>query len=51
LRSEKEGGIKELRNKKTTGSDDVSGDVLKLLGEGGHRIMTQIINRIYENGE
>jgi hypothetical protein len=51
LRSEKKGGIKELRNKKTAGSDDVPGDVLKLLGEDGHRIMTQMINRIFENRE
>jgi hypothetical protein len=50
LRSEKERDIKEMRDKKTTGSDDVLGDVLKLLGEGGHR-MTQMINRIHETGE
>jgi len=46
LRSERERGIKEMRDKKTTGGDDVPGDVFGLLGEGGHRIMTQMIKRI-----
>jgi hypothetical protein len=35
-----------MRDKKATGDDDVPGDVLKLLGEGGLRITTQLINRI-----
>ena len=39
-----------MRNKKATG-DDVPGDVLKLLGEGGLKIMTKLINTIYETGE
>jgi hypothetical protein len=34
-----------------TGDDDVPGDVLKLLGEGGLKILTKIINTIYEIGE
>jgi hypothetical protein len=34
VRSEKERGIKQMRNKRTTGSDDVPEDVLKMLGEG-----------------
>jgi hypothetical protein len=34
-----EKAIKEMRNKKATGDDDVPGDVLKLLGEGGLKIM------------
>jgi hypothetical protein len=51
LRSEKERDLKEMRDKKTTGGDDIPGDVLKLLGEGGHRIMTQMFNRVYETGE
>jgi len=46
-----EKAIKEMRNKKATGDDDVSGDVLKLLGEGVLKIMTKLINSIYENGE
>ena len=33
LQSEVEKAIKEMRNKKATGDDDVPGDVLKLLGE------------------
>ena len=43
--------IKEIRNKKATGDDDVPGDVLKLLGEDGLKIMTKLINTIYEAGE
>jgi hypothetical protein len=30
-----EKAIKEMRNRKATGDDDVPGDMLKLLGEGG----------------
>jgi len=40
-----------MRNKKATGDDDVPGDVLKLFGEGGLKIMTKLINTIYETGE
>jgi hypothetical protein len=46
-----EKAIKEVRNKKATGNDDVPGDVLKLLGEGGLKIVTTLINTIYETGE
>jgi hypothetical protein len=46
-----EKAIKETRNKRATGDDDVPGDVLKLLGEGGLKIMTKLINVIYETGE
>ena len=42
--------IKEMRNRKATG-DDVPGDVLKLLGEGGLKVLTKLINTIYETGE
>ena len=51
LQSEVEKAIKEMRNKKATGDGDVPGDVLKLLGEGGLRIVTKLINTIYETGE
>ena len=51
MQSEVEKVIKEMRNKKATGDDDVPGDVLKLLGEGGLKIMTKLINTIYETGE
>ena len=40
-----------MRNRKATGDDDVPGDVLKLLGEGGLKILTKLINTIYESGE
>jgi hypothetical protein len=51
LQSEVEKAIKEVRNKKATGDDDVPGDVLKLLGDGGLKIMTKLVNTIYEIGE
>jgi len=51
LQSEVEKAIKEMRNKKATGDDNVPGDVLKLFGEGGWKIMTKLINTIYETGE
>ena len=43
--------IKEIRNGKVTRDGDVPGDVLKLLGEGGLKILTKLINTIYEIGE
>jgi hypothetical protein len=46
-----EKAIKEMRDKKATGDDDVPGDVLTLLGEDGLRLMTQLINSIYVTGE
>jgi hypothetical protein len=46
-----EKAIKEMRNKKATGNDDVPGDVIKLLGVGGLKIMTKLINTIYETEE
>jgi hypothetical protein len=45
-----ENASKEMRNKRATG-DDVPGDVLRLLGEGGLKIMTKLINTTYETGE
>jgi len=46
-----ERAIKELRIRKATGVDVVPGDVLNLLGEGGLKILTKLINTIYEPGE
>jgi predicted DNA-binding protein len=51
LQSEVEKSIKEMRNKKATEDDHVPGDVLKLLREGGLKIMSKLINTIYETGE
>ena len=39
-----------MRNKKATGEDEVPGHVLKLPGEDGRRIMTQVINNTHETG-
>ena len=50
LQSEVEKAIKEM-NRKATGDDDIPGDVLKLLGEGGLKIMTKLSNTIYNTGE
>ena len=44
LQSEVEKAIKEMRNRKTTGDDDIPGDVLRLLGEVGLKIMTKLSN-------
>jgi hypothetical protein len=40
-----------LKDKKATGDDDVPGDVLKLLGEDGLKLITQLINSIYITGD
>ena len=40
-----------MRNRKATGDDDIPGDVLKLLGEGGLKILTKLSNTVYNNGE
>jgi hypothetical protein len=46
-----ERAIKEMRNKRATGVDYVPGDVLKLFGDCGLKIMTIMINTFYETGE
>jgi len=51
LQSAVEKAIKEMRNRKASGDDDVPGDMLKLLGEGSLKILTKLINTIYETGE
>jgi len=51
LQSELEKATKEMRNKKATGDDDVLADVLKLFGDDGLKIMTKLINTIYEIAE
>ena len=51
LKSEVEKAIKEMRNRKATGDNDTPGDVFKLLGEGGLKILTELSNTIYNTGE
>jgi len=51
LQSEVEKAIKEMRNRKAITDDEVPGDVLKLLGEGGLKILIKLISTIYETGE
>jgi len=46
-----EKAIKEMRDKKATGDDDILVAVLKLLGKGGLELMVKLINNIYKNGE
>jgi hypothetical protein len=44
--------VKEMRDKKATrGDEDVPAEALKLLGDDGLSIMTQLINNIYKSGE
>ena len=40
-----------FRNRKATGDDDIRGDVLKLLGKGGLKILTKLNNTIYNTGK
>jgi len=42
-----EKSIKEMRNRKATGDDNVPGDVLNLLGKGGLKVLTKLINTIF----
>jgi hypothetical protein len=51
LHSEVEKAIKEMRDKKAIGHDDVPMEALKLLGEDGLNLLTQLINNIYKSGE
>jgi hypothetical protein len=51
LQSEVEKAMKEMGNEKATSDDDIPGDVLKLLGEGGLKIKMKLINTIYETGD
>jgi len=51
MRSEVEKAIKEMRDKKTTRRDVMPGDILKMLGDDGLSIMTQLISNIFETGE
>jgi hypothetical protein len=44
LQSETEKAISGMRNKKATGDEDLPGNVLKLLGEGGLKIMALLFN-------
>ena len=43
--------MKEMRNIKANKDDDIPGDVLKLLGEGGLKILTKLSNTKYNTGE
>ena len=51
LQSEVEKAIKEMRNKVATGDENIPGDVLKILGEGGLKILAKFVNTEYETGE
>ena len=51
LQSEVQKAVKEMKNKKGTRHDEVPGDVLKLLGEGGLKILTKLIKTLYETGQ
>jgi len=51
LQSEVQKAVKEMRNRKATGDDDIPEDVLTVLGEGGLKILTKLTNTIYETGK
>jgi hypothetical protein len=51
LRSELEKAVEEMRDKKATGDDDVPVEALKLVGDDGLNLLTQLINNMYESGE
>jgi hypothetical protein len=51
LQSEVEKAVKEMRDKKATGYDDVPGDVLKFLGEDDLKLISQLISNICVTGE
>lgn len=51
MQSEVEKAINGMRDKKAKGRDDMPGNILKLLGEDGLRIIAQLISNIFETGE
>ena len=51
LQSEVEKAINGMRNKRATGDNNVPGNVLKLLGKGGLKIIAKVINTVYETEE
>jgi hypothetical protein len=51
FQSEVERTIKEMRDKKATGDDDVPGMYSNCWGEDDFRLITQLINSIYVTGE
>jgi hypothetical protein len=51
LHSEVEKAIKDMRDKKAMGDDDVPIEALRLLGDDGLNLMTQLISNIFKNGE
>ena len=40
-----------MRDKKAKGDDDLPEDMIRLVGDDGLRIMTQLINNIHESGD
>jgi len=48
FQNEVEKSIKDMKDKMPTGDEDAPGDIMKLLGKEGLRLMTQLINNIYE---
>jgi hypothetical protein len=46
-----EKAINAMRNQKATRYNDVPGDIFKLLGENGFRLITKLINNIQETAQ
>jgi hypothetical protein len=51
LQSEEDKAVRQMRDKKATGDNEVPGNEQKLLGEDGLRIMTKLISNMFETGE
>jgi len=46
-----EKAIKEIREKKATGDDDVLAGVLEMLGEDSLRLVTNLMRQLHETGQ
>ena len=51
LTTEVEKAIKDMKRNKATGDDDVPADLLKEIGNKGLKVITKLINKIYETGK
>ena len=51
LKCEVRKAIQDMKKGKATGDDEIPVDILKLMGESGIEVLTNLINRIYDSGE
>ena len=43
--------MKDMRVKKAEGDENVPVDIIKMLGEDGHKLTTQLVKNVCETGE